>query len=265
MSSVLQIAAYAFVIIGAVVPATFLSLSKAPQIDTQAEVLLCLFGFGCLAAALVLFGLGVGMQEVERLRGTVEGSLESMSSFGGSAPAASPRASTPKEREDLERLEAKQAMDAVKTYIDLEMWVLALQKAEDLTQKFPKSPEAEKVRKNIDQIRKRVEETRVPAGAKAPAPAAPAPSGGPSGSGAAAAIAKMAPKVLAAAPRPVPAKPAPKPAAPEKKAEPAPAPATPAAESKPADAAPAATPAAEAKKEEAPKPPEAPSTPAPAP
>lgn len=67
-----------------------------------------------------------------------------------------------REQVELARLEAKQALDAVKTYIDLEMWVLALNKADEIIARFPFSPEADKLRKNIDHIRKKVEETTQP-------------------------------------------------------------------------------------------------------
>ena len=58
--------------------------------------------------------------------------------------------------------EAGKCFESVKTYVDLEMWPLAYQKAQELLQKFPDSPEAAKVRKNLEYIRQRAEEIEVP-------------------------------------------------------------------------------------------------------
>ncbi|GEM_PF-4286673 len=57
--------------------------------------------------------------------------------------------------------EAGKCFESVKTYVDLEMWPLAYQKAQELLQKFPDSPEAAKVRKNLEYIRQRAEEIEV--------------------------------------------------------------------------------------------------------
>ncbi|MBI5365850.1 MAG: hypothetical protein HZA54_02335, partial [Planctomycetes bacterium] len=206
MSTVLQIAGVILALTAFVVPLTFLTLAHADDIDTKVEVLLCVYFAATLTGALLLVGTSVAMLEIERMRSQVEsapGSFalgEGLGAGGGGVRPVSPR-----EKEELERLEAKQALDAVKTYIDLEMWALALQKGEDLIQKYPKSAEAEKLRKNIDHIRKKAEESMPkppkPVAAPAPAPAAPAPAVAP----AATPAKPAAPKVIAAPPKPVPA------------------------------------------------------------
>ena len=45
----------------------------------------------------------------------------------------------------------------MKTYIDLEMWELAYDKAEQVLRNFPESPEAEKLSKNINELRWKAE------------------------------------------------------------------------------------------------------------
>lgn len=58
--------------------------------------------------------------------------------------------------------EAGKCFESVKTYVDLEMWPIAYQKAQELLQKYPDSTEAAKVRKNLEYFRRRAEEIEIP-------------------------------------------------------------------------------------------------------
>ena len=79
-----------------------------------------------------------------------------------SVPQPAQAAGTPPPPKPLPTAEAEKCFESVKTYVDLEMWPLAYQKAQELLQKFPDSPEAAKVRKNLEYIRQRSEEIEAP-------------------------------------------------------------------------------------------------------
>ncbi len=59
------------------------------------------------------------------------------------------------------RSDAESMFESIKTFIDMEMWHLAYQRAKELIRQHPDSPEAARLKKNLDTFRKKAEEMLV--------------------------------------------------------------------------------------------------------
>jgi hypothetical protein len=77
-------------------------------------------------------------------------------------PASAPAAQAAPQVVDARgHSEAKSMFESIKTFIDMEMWHLAYQRAKELIRKHPESQEAARLKKNLDTFRKKAEEMLV--------------------------------------------------------------------------------------------------------
>lgn len=79
-------------------------------------------------------------------------------------PLAAPAAASPPASQAVDtrgRAEVESMFESIKTFIDMEMWHLAYQRANELIKKHPESPEAARLKKNLDTFHKKAEEMLV--------------------------------------------------------------------------------------------------------
>ncbi len=60
--------------------------------------------------------------------------------------------------EQAMKQDAAQMLSSISTYIEMEMWVEAYKKAEELIAKYPKGEEAKKVKPNLDHIKSKAQQ-----------------------------------------------------------------------------------------------------------
>lgn len=190
---ILQVMSIVFALLGVLLPVAIVLLPPPDGVNLVAMigVALC-FLFGEFAA-LTLFGLSFVIEDTAALaqaasqsesEGSAEPKFENRvreleareralaaepssngeddEKFMISVPRPAPATEGAPPPRQAPAAEAGKCFESVKTYVDLEMWPLAYQKAQELMQKFPDSPEAAKVRKNLEYIRQRAEEIEAP-------------------------------------------------------------------------------------------------------
>ncbi len=110
-------------------------------------------GLMLLKPAAVVFGSFLVMG----LLAMLAASTQSLSSARGVEPAPAEPVVAPRLAKRTEEPDLKTAFEQMRTYIDLEMWELALDKASFILGKWPGTNEAELVSKNLPEIRWKVE------------------------------------------------------------------------------------------------------------
>lgn len=152
-------------------------------IGAISSVLLYLIGLGPGPVAMVAtlacaIGLGLMILGMNRrivlLTSQMQGLLQSVSDMGRTVQIA---AIGEEKMEQAMKQDAQQMLSSITSYIEMEMWVEAAKKAEELVAKYPKSEEAKKVKPNLEHIKSKATAkpaAKPAAAAKPQQPAAPA-------------------------------------------------------------------------------------------
>ncbi len=188
----LQVLCVTFLVLSALIPLFIVFAPRAENDKVSLEAMILVGGIFlfCLLGSGILFGLSFVVEDTAALAQAASQSEAETSSEpkfenrvreleareGAQAPEPSsngeddekfmisvPRPAPATEGAPASRpapaAEAGKCFDSVKTYVDLDMWPLAYQKAQELLQKFPDSPQAATVRKSLEHFRLKAEET----------------------------------------------------------------------------------------------------------
>ncbi len=160
MSAALHIGGVAVLGVGSV--GAFLYLPPTNTTDLVDFLTTLTFAVGI---SLLMFGLSSYTSALRQMRQDLLKAMDTLAQASLS----------PEQREAMARQDAQQMISSITTYIEMEMWGQAFEKANELINKYPKSEEAKKVKPNLEHIKKKATE-KPAAGKPAPAakPAAPA-------------------------------------------------------------------------------------------
>ncbi len=152
-----------YLIVGIVLPVVYVNITEAGNIQTREWILiLALFVF-CTAAGVIWMFSNKANSEEEPAPKPKPSPFRSAPQRKVTQPAQAkpypapaltyqrPRATgTITYPPPMDKPEIKALMEDVKNFIKLESWLMALQKANEIIHYYPDSPEADKVRGNIN-------------------------------------------------------------------------------------------------------------------
>lgn len=152
-----------YLIVGIVLPVVYVNITEAGNIQTREWILiLALFVF-CTAAGVIWMFSNKANSEEEPAPKPKPSPFRSapqrkvtQPAQAKPSPAPAPTYQRPRATgtitypPPMDKPEIKALMEDVKNFIKLESWLMALQKANEIIHYYPDSPEADKVRGNIN-------------------------------------------------------------------------------------------------------------------
>jgi len=166
-----------YLIAGIVLPVVYVNITEAGNIQSREWILILALFVSCTTAGLMwLFGNNKATSEEKEAPKPRPSPFKTAAQRKIPQPPAQakvvtapiyhePVAQKPREHGSItypprEKPDLKALMEDVKNFIKLESWLMAMQKANEIIHFYPDSPEADKVRGNINFLIQKVKENK---------------------------------------------------------------------------------------------------------